>query len=218
VRLGRGIIADATPDTVFTGNMIERETLSGAPTGPTFWGHFGSKPRAAIEPIQSVHSICNLFPRSAFDVVHFDEAIVYGYEELDLGAQLLAAGYRIEHRPQLVTRHASPQKSEAELKLLHVPATRARFYTTLKRHLIWQRSLLRVPAYVVLASIHEALHRLIRGRSASPLGSLADMRWAFLQAVRQLRSTDATSRLGRSPSGSLRAWRRHRCRAQNSDK
>jgi hypothetical protein len=115
---------------------------------------------------------------------------------MDLCAQLLAAGYRIEHRPELLIRHISPDMSRAEMGSRNAQATRARFYATLKRHLIWQRSLLRVPAYVVLASIHEALHRLIRRRGVAPLGAFADMRWALLQAVRQARSRALELRSG----------------------
>jgi GT2 family glycosyltransferase len=185
VSLGRAMVADAPPKTIFTGTLLEGETLWDAPGPPTFWGHYSARPRGRQKTIQLS---CNLFPRSAFDVASFDEMIVYGYEDMDLCAQLLAAGYRIDHRPELLIQHMPFHRNEAEVALRNLQRTRARFYTTLKRHLIWQRSLLKVPAYIVLASVHEALHRFVRRDGLPPLGAFADMKWALVRAVRRARS------------------------------
>lgn len=152
VRLAAALVVSAAPTVIFTGDLLEGEAQDRlTPTNPGFWGHFGVP---AQDCYQTIHINCNLIPRAAFAQVAFDENLIYGYDEMDICAQFLAAGYEIRYQPQLLNRHLPPQKNEAvrarELRL----AEGARFYTSLKRYWRLQHKPLKAAVYVVLAPLH----------------------------------------------------------------
>jgi GT2 family glycosyltransferase len=185
VRTSRRILAQAAPDTVFTGRVIWNGVLIEMVGSRTFLGHFGSTPRGAVENL--VIACSNLFPASAFKKLSFDEAIEFGYEEMDMADQLLSAGFRIEYRPELLNYHQTPEMTPQERRLRDEPATRTRFYASIKHHLRHGRRTM-VPLYVVVASVHEAAHR-VRSREGAPaLGAFADMWWAVTRARRAHRA------------------------------
>jgi GT2 family glycosyltransferase len=190
VERARKLLATASPDTIFTGNLYEGDQLSQAPGNPTFLGHYKA---SSPKHVETVHMNSNLFPRKAFDVARFDETIHYGYVDVDLCFRLLDRGYRIEHQPELVNRHLPPEKESSELSEIRLHRSRARFYVTLKRHLIWRRSLPRALAFICIAPLHEAGHRLLRRRGCSPRGALSDMRWAVREVRNARRSTPITT-------------------------
>ena len=103
----------------------------------------------------------NLFPAHVFENLTFDEAIEFGYEEMDMADQLLSAGFRIEYRPELLDYHRNPGMTAQERRLRDAPITRTRFYTSIKHYLRHGRRTM-VPLYVVVASVHEAAHRVDR--------------------------------------------------------
>jgi glycosyltransferase involved in cell wall biosynthesis/GT2 family glycosyltransferase len=164
--------------TIFTGDVMESGTHRVAPSNPTFWGHFG-RPLRAAGACETVQLNCNLFPRCAFDTAGFDEQIVYGYEDMDLCQQLLAAGFRIEYHPQLLNLHLPPVKTgqtkQAQVRL----AERARYYTSLKRYLLWQRKPLKGWAFAAVAPVHEAVHHLRHRRVGESLRGFVDVCWAL---------------------------------------
>jgi GT2 family glycosyltransferase len=107
VRISRRIVAEAAPSTVYTGRVIWNGVLHEAPGARTFLGHFGPTTGG---PVENIHIACsNLFPAAAFNGLHFDEAIRFGYEEMDMADQLMSAGLRIEYRPELVNYHQTPE-------------------------------------------------------------------------------------------------------------
>ena len=117
----------------------------------------------------------------------FDEAIEFGYEEMDMADQLLSAGFRIEYRPELLNYHQTPEMTAQERRLRDAPITRTRFYTSIKHHLRHGRRTM-VPLYAVVASVHEAAHRVRSRDGAPPLGAFADMSWAVIHARRAHRA------------------------------
>ncbi len=152
VRLATALTLSASPAVIFTGDLLEGEARSRlTPTNSGFWGHFGVPPQGRC---QTVHINCNLIPRAAFDKATFDEHLIYGYDELDICAQLLAAGYRIEYQPLLLNRHLPPVKTEAVRARERRLAEEARFYTSLKRYWRLQHNPLKAAAYLVLAPLH----------------------------------------------------------------
>jgi GT2 family glycosyltransferase len=179
VREARRVIAEADPAVIFTGDLLKGDVRLRAPGAPTFLGHYHATPRG---PLETVHMNSNLFPRLAFQHVTFDESIVYGYDDVDVCAGLLAHGYRIEHRPKLVNRH-QPDKTPTEARRITREKARARFYVTLKRHLIWRRSVLRAALYALVASAHETGHRLMHRGTGPPLRVPHDMAWAVRRAL-----------------------------------
>jgi GT2 family glycosyltransferase len=184
VSTSRKIVANAAPNAVFTGRMNWNGVLYEAPGSRTFLGHFGRNPGRRVE---NIHMPCsNLFPRSAFEEVLFDEVIRYGYDEMDIANELRAAGFRIEFRPELLNFHTSAEKTEEEEHQRDFQATRARFYTTLKYHLR-HGSTAMVPVYALIASVHEAAHRAKAPNGSPPLDAFRDMSWALTKARRAAR-------------------------------
>ena len=160
---------------ILTGDVLEDGERRTPPTNPSFWGHFGRPPRGSYK---TVNLNCNLFPRSAFQVARFDEAIAYGYEDMDLCAHLLVRGYRISYHSELVNQHIPPPKDADILRRQGDQSEQARFYTSLKRYLLWQRKPLKALAYVLLAPLHQTAHHLRQREMALLWAGFPQMRGA----------------------------------------
>jgi GT2 family glycosyltransferase/glycosyltransferase involved in cell wall biosynthesis len=182
VRLAHELIASADGRTIFTGDVMEHGVDRVPPSNPTFWGHLG-KPLAAMGQCETIHLNCNIFPRSAFEIARFDERIVYGYEDMDLCQQMLASGYRIEYRRQLVNLHLPPPKTRELRRSQDEQAERARYYTSLKRYMLWQSRPIRALLYAALAPLHQAAHHLLHRQLSQALVGFSDMSWAVHQAL-----------------------------------
>ncbi len=192
VRQAQELISNADGRTIFTGDVLEDGVRLVAPSNPTFWGHFG-RPLATGFPVETVHLNCNIFPRLAFAEARFDERIVYGYEDMDLCQQMLAAGFRIEHHPGMVNLHLPPPKSDSIKRSRGQQAERARYYTSLKRYMLWQARPARAMAYAALAPMHQAAHHLARRQVGRALISFTDMTWAVHQALEARRTSRSIS-------------------------
>ena len=177
VRVAVDIASVADGRTLFTGDVMEDGVRRVVPSNPTFWGHFGKPLNAGACEIVQLNS--NLFPRSALADARFDERIVYGYEDMDLCQQILAGGHRIEYRPELVNLHLPPPKTRQVKLTQHRMAERARYYTSIKRYLLWQRRPLMAGVFVAIAPLHQALHHLRHLRLAASLSGFADIGWAL---------------------------------------
>ena len=182
VRLSQEIIARTDGRTIFTGDVLKDGVERVTPLNPTFWGHFG-KPLSPLAPCETIQLNCNLFPRSAFADARFDERIVYGYEDMDLCQQLLAAGHRIEYRPELVNLHLPLPKASHVLRTQDQQAQRARYYTSLKRYMLWQSRPIRALVYAALAPFHQAAHHVLARQLGKSLAGFSDMSWAVHQAL-----------------------------------
>jgi glycosyltransferase involved in cell wall biosynthesis/GT2 family glycosyltransferase len=200
VKLARQLINSADGRTIFTGDVLEDGTNRVAPSNPTFWGHFG-RPLAGGGPCETVQLNCNLFPRSAFDVARFDERIVYGYEDMDLCQQMLAGGHRIEYRPELVNLHLPPPKSADTKRTQTRQAERARYYTSLKRYMLWQSKPGRAVVYAALAPLHQAAHHLAHWRMGRAVAGFGDMTWAVARTLEFRRTVRTPANAGRIGQG-----------------
>ena len=191
VRLAQELVSRADGRTIFTGDVLKDGIERVTPRNPTFWGHFG-KPLLAMGPCETVQLNCNVFPRSAFADARFDERIVYGYEDMDLCQQLLAGGHRIEYRPELVNLHLPLPKAADVMRTQNEQAERARYYTSLKRYMLWQARPVRALAYAALAPLHQAGHHLVHREPARTLAGFSDMSWAVHQALAFRRTAQTT--------------------------
>lgn len=152
VSVAAALVSQETARVVFTGDLLEAEQQWRlTPTNPNFWGHYGA---AIKKEYLTIHINSNLLPRAVFRQISFDENLLYGYDEMDICAQALAAGYRIEYRPALANRHVPPLKDKAARAQEQSQAEGARFYTSVKRLWVLQRRPLRAIAYIVLAPLH----------------------------------------------------------------
>jgi glycosyltransferase involved in cell wall biosynthesis len=153
------VAVSKNPSAIVTGDVLEDGVRLVVPTNPTFLGHFGRPVRPGV-PLRNINLNCNVFPLVAFSSTSFDESIVYGYEDTDLCAQLRSLKFTIVHAPELLNKHLPPRKSATESRERMWQAERARFYTTLRRHLLWQRSLWQAAAFLAIAPFHLFLHAM----------------------------------------------------------
>ena len=182
VRTAQNLASLADGRTVFTGDVMENGFDRVPPTNPTFWGHYG-RPLSEVGGCETVQLNSNLFPKTAFKDARFDEHIVFGYEEMDLCQQMLSDGFRIEYRRELLSLHLPPPRSKAVELFPGLHVERARYYTSLKRYMMWQSRPVRACAYAALAPLHQAAHYILRKQIRRALAGFGDMTWAFRQAL-----------------------------------
>jgi glycosyltransferase involved in cell wall biosynthesis len=186
------IISELSARTLVTGTAIDggRRVVPG---NPSFLGFFGRPPNGQFK---NINLICNVLPRSAFDVAEFDEAISYGYEDMDLCSQLLSRGYVIRYEPDLMTTHLPPPRSEAMTRERFLLSARARFYTSVKRYLLYERNLAKLLVYIVVAPVHRILHAIKASKWFDLPTALTDM-WIAVRISLRARARE------RGPSSRL---------------
>jgi GT2 family glycosyltransferase len=155
-------LIDRYPDRIITGDVLEDGVRRTPPTNPTFLGHFGKAVRPG-ERLENINLNCNVLPRRAFNVALFDESIAYGYEDMDLCAQLLTAGFEIVHIPELVNQHLPPAVDPAVLAFRASQAERARLKVLWRRWFRHDRRPLIGSIVYSAAVAHLLAHRWIRG-------------------------------------------------------
>lgn len=146
-------------DVIFTGVVHEAGSQI-IPRNPSFLGHFQKEPNGQFE---NINLNCNLFPRRAFDLASFDEAIGFGYEDMDLCSHLLSVGFRIQFESRLENTHMPPPRSAVLERTRYLRTERARFYTSVKRYMLWKKSYLKLLAYLVVAPAHRMVHAVKSG-------------------------------------------------------
>jgi GT2 family glycosyltransferase len=181
VRRAFAIIADLPPRTLVTGRIVEAGRSITADNA-TFLGYFGKPPDGRYD---NINLNCNLIPRSAFAKVTFDETIFYGYEDMDVCTQLRAQGYVIRFNDGIVNTHAPPRHSVTANRERYSLAERARFYTSVKRYLLWERNWPKLLAFIVFAPGHRALHAIKTRRWFDLRGSVTDIVFALRAVLRE---------------------------------
>lgn len=200
VARARAAIAALPPRTLLTGTVIEtdRAVVAG---NPTFLGFFGKPPTHRHE---NINLNCNVLPRAAFAEAGFDETIAYGYEDMDLCAHLLSRGYAIRVVPDLVNTHLPPPRGAAVDQRRFAMRERARFYTSVKRYLLWERNCPKLLAFLAAAPVHRTLHAVKTGKWFDLRYVVADMgfaMWATLrERARLARGTEQSLSTGRQRS------------------
>ena len=163
--------------TIVTGDVLDGGQIF-RPGSPDFWGRFLQTPRG--DRYQTLQLNCNLFPRSAFEVARFDERIVYGFEDMDLCSALLAAGFRIEYDPAMQNQHFPPAQDQRIVRKRFRQWEEARYYCSLKRHFLWERSLSRGLFYVLAAPLYTAMFS-VRWRHWHRIPEIPGTMWRALR-------------------------------------
>jgi glycosyltransferase involved in cell wall biosynthesis len=176
----RKILPSLADKTVITGDVLEYGGRT-APSNPRFLGHFG-KPYGA-QLLQGINLNCNCLPRTAFDGASFDEALSYGYEDMDLCFNLLTQGYRFVHYPELVNQHIPPPRGDVLLYERYYWTQRARFETSMVRYLVWENKPLLACLYFAAAPSHRILYALRHRLWADVPRTLFDITVATRRAI-----------------------------------
>lgn len=96
-----------------------------------------------------------VFPRTLFDSMLFDEAIRYGYEEIDMARHAVASGWTIIYNDELwVEHHPSAVNRDSYSSALNV----SRLYITHKSYRLYDRSPLRAALFNLIAFPHHLAH------------------------------------------------------------
>lgn len=188
------IIEKLPARTLVTGTVIEAGNPV-LPGNPSFLGFFGRT--SCNGNLKNINLNCNLFPRTAFEEACFDERISYGYEDMDLCTRLLSRGYVIRQERELVTTHLPPPRTAATDRGRFVMSGQARFYTSVKRYLLYERNLPKLLAYIALAPTHRVLHAIKTGKWFDLPNAVTDMTFAlragFQERARERRPTPVSS-------------------------
>jgi glycosyltransferase involved in cell wall biosynthesis len=157
------LVANRRATTILAGAEIQSGRLI-TPNEQGFLG-YQSRPYRAAEPLRTVVINAAVFPRSLFTAagIAFDPQLVYGYDEVDVTTQAVAAGYRIE-RCFDAANHHFPSAGNREYYRPFVEASR--IYVTAKRRAITERRRLAAVLFVAVAGPHSFAAALRRGGPA----------------------------------------------------
>jgi GT2 family glycosyltransferase len=186
--VSQNFIADAKalisecPDNLIITGIVDEAQSEVIPFNPSFWGHFSKRPTDRFE---NINLNCNVFPRRAFDHASFDESIGFGYEDMDLCSHLLFLGFRIRFESRLRNTHMPPKRTSSGLKTRLMRTERARFYTSVKRYMLWNRNYFVLLVYLVVAPAHRALYAVKAGLWFDLKNCIPDMVAAFQGALKE---------------------------------
>jgi GT2 family glycosyltransferase len=181
IKDAKALISECADNVIITG-IVDEPHAPVISFNPSFLGHFTKPPKDRFE---NVNLNCNVFPRHAFDHANFDEAIAYGYEDMDLCSHLLFLGFRIQFESRLQNLHRPPNHTAPVKKVRFLRTERARFYTSVKRYMLWKRNYFALFAYLILAPIHRAAHAIKGGFWFDLKYCIPDMMAAFQGALRE---------------------------------
>jgi GT2 family glycosyltransferase len=174
-RLGRGRV-------IVSGAERNRGRVVHA-SAPTFLG-FQARPYRAGEPMRSIVINATLFPRSLFETVRFDEQIVYGYDEIDLTARAVAAGWTVVPCEEAVNDHRPSARGRDAYAAVLVGT---RLYVTYKRYRLIDGRPLRAGVFALAGAAHAVAAGARRGgvrgaREGVAATRLARRYWSVRQA------------------------------------
>lgn len=175
------------PKSIVTGCEINRGHLV-EPHGIGFLGHQDQPTRATAHGIVINATI---FPRDLFQVVRFDAALRYGYEEADICAQAEAHGYHIYWHPTLRNHHF-PSEINRDEYAAHIEISR--LYATYKRYRWIDHNRRKALAFAVLGPLHLIAHSAKRQGLKGAVQGVATGTQALRLARQEARKLQASVR------------------------
>lgn len=168
-----------TDKIVLTGNQIMPYGLS-VPSNINFLGFYTGH----LPPDGNPNAICinsTFFPAALFREAEFDENFFFGSEEADISFQAAHLGYRIVYRGDLTNYH---NQSGINRDLYDKVVLQSRVYFGLKRHWIYQRSIVRFALFNIYAPFNAVGHCLKSFRFRESVAAIV----AFLRAWKMFRA------------------------------
>ncbi|MCT1400008.1 glycosyltransferase [Paenibacillus sp. p3-SID867] len=125
------------------------------PKEQTFLG-FQQKPYKD-EELMTIVINSTIFPRTLFNVIRFDEQLIYGYDEVDLTTRATGCGFKIILCKEAVNNHYPSIQNRDYYK----PVKEAsRIYVTYKRYKKTEKANLKAYTFILFASCHVILSKL----------------------------------------------------------
>lgn len=160
----RAALEEAGPNVIVTGSEINNGVIV-APNDQDYLG-FQRKPYVGRKTNTIVIN-STVFPTLLFRDIRFDEAIVYGYDEVDIATRARTRGYTIMHIPEAANFHY-PSKANRDYYAPHVSSSR--IYVTFKRYFLSNKSRSKAFVYLIVAFAHLIAGGLRRGGLGSVPG------------------------------------------------
>jgi GT2 family glycosyltransferase len=167
---------------IITGSELNGGAVIG-PSRPSFLG-FQEHPCMPGE-CAGLAMNSTLYPLAMFDEIHFDERLVYGYDEVDLAARARSTGWGIWFAPEAQNHHYPSPRNRS----FYRPHTEAsRLYVTYKRYRYVERRRLKLIVFIAIAPLHLFASACRRG-GPGPRGALTILWRAVLYARSYARAT-----------------------------
>lgn len=148
--------------TIITGLEMNRGNLV-HPNKISFLGH-QKKAYKHTESLKTIIINSTLFPISLLEEIKFDEHLVYGYDEVDIAARAVSAGYNIILCKEAINEHY-PSSVNRDYYSLYIEASR--IYVTYKRYKEIEKKKLKSLAYLSISFVHmlvfQVNHKKIKG-------------------------------------------------------
>lgn len=149
IRYYEGIMPQRRPKVIVTGLESKHGELV-FPHEQSFLG-FQEKVYVYSAKIRTIVINSTVFPATLFASMHFDENLVYGYEEVDMATRASYAGFDIEICTTAVNNHyPSDINRDFYRPYLHA----SRLYVTFKRYFHSERRPMKAALFAVVAICH----------------------------------------------------------------
>jgi GT2 family glycosyltransferase len=160
--------------TILTGVEIKegREVKS---SDQNFLG-FQNRVYGSAEKINTIVINSAIIPAEAAKTIRFDDALVYGGEEVDFAMRARAAGIEIRFCGTLRNLH-SPSPMNRDYYSTYANASR--IYVTFKRYCLFEKNFSKALLFVVWASIHQIGADMKRSGLRGAAASISSLRKAY---------------------------------------
>jgi glycosyltransferase involved in cell wall biosynthesis len=178
-------------DAIVTGVQFENGNEIITPHKPNFLG-FQSVNYKDGEALKSIVINSTVFPSSLFRRIHFDESIIYGYEELDIASQAIYhANCRIYYLP-LVGNDHHPSKINRDFYAPFEDASRV--FVTYKCYRMLQRRWIKAVSFLLIAYAHNFLASIKRRKARGLIQFWFTLKTS-LKYIRQIERNKRASRI-----------------------
>ncbi|MFX3632359.1 MAG: glycosyltransferase family 2 protein [Candidatus Pristimantibacillus sp.] len=130
-----------------------------------------------------------IFPKTLFDLIHFDEQLVYGYDEVDISTRAVKYGYEILLCEEAFNNHySSPVNRDFYKPVLEA----SRFYVTFKRYAFTEKLMVKGYLFFITACGHMLLSDL-KNKGFSGLKDATKTMNLSLEYIRKFRETEVNT-------------------------
>lgn len=145
------------------------------PNNIDFLGH-QRKPYKQNETLKTIVINSTIFPVGLFEIMNFDEQLVYGYDEVDIAARAVFNGYKIVMCEQAINDHFP---SEVNRNYYNSYKEASRIYVTFKRYKHLEKKHIKSTIYIIYSSLHTIIYETKRNKLKAYINIAGTLRKAF---------------------------------------
>lgn len=145
------------------------------PNNIDFLGH-QRKPYKENETLKTIVINSTVFPVGIFELLTFDEQLVYGYDEVDIAARAVFNGYKIVMCEEAINDHFP---SEVNRNYYNAYKEASRIYVTYKRYKYLEKKRIKSFIYIIYSSFHTIIYEMRRNKLKAYINIAGTLRKAF---------------------------------------